>query len=216
MADIDLRCPECSQAVTVSEFVDPTSLTCRKCGASLQVPETVKPKPKPLPRRADEETEPEPEPKPGKRVKPAAQRGNVRRQQAKRYSTGSVNVSQNATLAWIIFVILGGGMGYLRYGGSSAGLVLGYSGEYAAVIMLGFHCLIVIKAFAESVFQGVLCLLVPFYSLYYIFMVADDFLMRAVFGGLLVGLGQDWAEVVQGHLATTVHAISDWFESGGG
>jgi len=212
MADIDLRCPECSQAVTVSEFVDPTSLTCRKCGANLQVPEIVTPKPKPLLRRADEE----PEPEPGKRVKPAAQRGNVRRRQAKRYSTGSVNVSQNATLAWIIFVILGGGMGYLRYGGSAAGLVLGYSGEYAAVIMLGFHFLIVIKAFAESVFQGVLCLLVPFYSLYYMFMVADDFLMRAVFGGLLVGLGQDWAEVVQGQLATIVSAINDWFESGGG
>jgi hypothetical protein len=61
----------------------------------------------------------------------------------------------------------------------------------------------------------VLCIFVPLYSLYYIFLISDDFLLRAIFAATLVGFGQDGGIVLQREVTAIVQGVSDWIRSGG-
>ena len=92
-------------------------------------------------------------------------------------------------LAFVLFAIVGGAMGALKYGGFvdyPVELVL-----YGPWLVLAFHAVVVLLAFQEDLFAGVLCILVPGYSLYYlVFRTGRPFFVALVLG-LLVGLGED-------------------------
>lgn len=92
-------------------------------------------------------------------------------------------------LAFVLFAILGGAMGALKYGGFvdyPVELVL-----YGPWLVLAAHAVVVLLAFQEDVFSGVLCILVPGYSLYFlVFRTGRPFFVAVVLG-LLVGLGED-------------------------
>jgi hypothetical protein len=70
-------------------------------------------------------------------------------------------------------------------------------------------------AFSDTVFQGILCLLVPFYSYYYLFFISDAFMVRAVAGGLLVGIAQDSMFVFQREAIRIITTVNDWIAAGG-
>ena len=85
-------------------------------------------------------------------------------------------------------------------------------GPYAVI---AFHILITLKAFKDSIFHGILCLLVPLYSFYYLFLVSDDFYLRAVTGGILVGVAQDSAVYFNEIAQRVIADVSGWIASGG-
>jgi hypothetical protein len=86
-------------------------------------------------------------------------------------------------------------------------------GPYAVLVL---HVTLVLMAFQDAVFQGILCLLVPLYSFYWLFMVTDQFMMRAVVAGILVGVGQDSVAFYQVVMNDTYRVVSTWIKSGGG
>jgi len=121
---------------------------------------------------------------------------------------------QRVGLSWLVFVILGGALGYLRYGDflepDELALMIKY-GPYALLIV---HIIIVVAAFNDSVFQGILCLLIPFYSFYYLFIVSDLFMLRAITGALIVGSGLDAYHFYHTVITQGSDRIQKWIESG--
>lgn len=209
MADIDIQCPECRTIASISEFADVAFVSCKTCGRKLPRPDM----------NADRNTTPRlklrdgiganglsapPQPSPLSAVPPA------RRQRRKKPWRISHHI-----VAWVLFLGLGAGMWTLRYGGYLPTPYLQTLQEYAPVVILAFHVLIVLKAFQDSLFQGILCLLVPGYSLVYLFFINDDFYGRAVFAGLLVGMAEDSLLYGQDKLGAMYDAITAWLAGGG-
>ncbi len=107
------------------------------------------------------------------------------------YVTTERRPASHVWIGWLLFAAIGGSMWGLRYGNWFSGEAAGWLSAYGWIVVVAFHVLIVLKAMSDNMLQGILTLLVPGYSLYYIFVVSDDFIMRAVFAGLLVGTGMD-------------------------
>lgn len=106
-------------------------------------------------------------------------------------------------------------MGFLRYGKVLPGAYLSMLKTYGPWVVLGVYVCLVLFAFKDTVYQGILCVLVPLYAFYYLFMLSDAFLVRALVAGLLVGVGQDSAIFYQDHLTQIVDAVRRWIASGG-
>jgi uncharacterized MnhB-related membrane protein len=112
--------------------------------------------------------------------------------------------------------VLGSISGFFRYGGGLSGTETQFLKEYGIFMLLAVHIFIVLKAFKDSIFSGVLSLLVPFYSFYYLFFISDDFILRAVVGALLLGVGQDSVTDFNHIALKVVKGVDGWIQSGGG
>lgn len=118
-------------------------------------------------------------------------------------------------VSWSIFVVFGGIMGSMRYfGGFSAGDVE-IIGQIGPVIVMIIHFTIVVIAFKDSLFNGLLSLLVPFYSFYYLFIIEGNYYVRAIIGGLLIGIGQDSFVIIYQNIINMFSGSYDFFTSGG-
>ena len=125
-------------------------------------------------------------------------------------------MKKNVKFAWAVFILLGAGMYFVRYRGILPGEYLRTMITWGPYVVLGIHVMLVLRAFQDSIFHGILALLVPLYSFYWLFAVSDDFLIRAVVAGLLVGLGQDSAIFYQQVLSEVMANVNQWISSGGG
>jgi hypothetical protein len=213
MADITITCAACGRASTFSEFVSEAALVCRGCGGALQRPgaEADKPKHKvaPVAFETDDATQ---------------EQAQTDSRQARRLWAGQGPVprgQRHATVrhhwyAWALFAALAALAAWLRYGGGLPPAALQHLGIYAVYVALALHVIVILKAFEDSVFRGILCLLIPFYSLYYILAVSDAVYLRAVVGGLLVVIGQDAAIVLNERFTHAVAFVHAWIASGGG
>lgn len=117
--------------------------------------------------------------------------------------------------SWLVFIIVGGLMGGLRYGGFLPTKYLGMLRDYGPWVILGVYVCLILFAFKDTVYHGILSLLVPFYALYYLFIISDAFYIRALVAGLLVGVGQDSAGFFQHQLTDIVDNVRNWIGSGG-
>lgn len=213
MADIELKCPACGKSTTVSEFVADDGLKCRSCGAGLARPERVtaeKPR-HTLTRNTYVDSEQTKVASAAQTVEakgfwPGGRRNGRRPQRAK---------VRHHWYAWLVFAVLAGTMGYLRYGGGLDAAGLDFIKRYAVAAAVTLHVLVLLKAFEDAIFQGILCLLVPFYTLYYLLNVCDAVYLRAVVAGLLVGIGQDATVLLQQHLFEITEYVRAWIARGG-
>ncbi|OGV61377.1 MAG: hypothetical protein A2283_00810 [Lentisphaerae bacterium RIFOXYA12_FULL_48_11] len=213
MADIELKCPKCAKIVTVSEFADLDGMTCNACGEQLKKPESTakKEKQKPSLKLADLQ----PEAETSGSIEPT--KWQISQDAAKKKRPKPKFEMTHLLWSSIIFLVLGGIMGYLRYApdgflATNKDLVR----TYGPIILLTMHIIIVLGAFKDSVFQGVLCLLIPLYSMYYLFNVSDNFYLRAVTAVFLIGLGQDSAIVFSEWSQVAFNYVNDFISSGGG
>lgn len=123
---------------------------------------------------------------------------------------------QNTVASWIVFFVVGGITGFLRYGESaSTAEITSMMIEYGKWLVLVVYVFIVLAAFKDAVFQGILALLVPFYGFYWLFFVSDAFMMRALVGGMMVGLGQDFCTWFNVTAQATMSKVQTWIGSGG-
>jgi len=215
MPDIEITCSKCGNVVTVSEFADADGMVCHLCGEPLHKPQLMSLEPRPLTRRlkinwnqplntpADETSAPvETNPAPA---------GAVREEGAR---PRKIRMSRPVG-SWLLFLLLGGFMYYWRYQVGLSDSQIEQVRFFGPIIVLAFQVLISVRAFADSVFQGILCLIVPFYSLYYLLMVCDSYLLRAVVVAVLIGIGQDSAQVIGEQSKKTYAAVMGWIRSGG-
>jgi DNA-directed RNA polymerase subunit RPC12/RpoP len=215
MADVMLKCDRCGKTVTVSEFVDREAIACRECGGKLIRPGeqdapsrrrfTIKPPMAQHEERSADRAEPRLSPE----VQPA-QVGPARRRPLLRF--------RHVAAGWALFALVGGFLAWVRYGGGPAPAWLreALRPPVGPLVILGFHLLIVLRAFKESFFHGILCALVPFYSFYYLFLVTDAFYLRALCAAWLVGTVQDAVGFYQQWLQEVIRTVDAFIASGGG
>jgi hypothetical protein len=210
MADIQITCTRCFTVATVSEFVDDSALVCRSCGAELTRPSRPDARAKPtmaatrdIGRTDDEQPSPDGNPI---ELWPGGKRAPRHRRKHR---------ALHHWYAFGLFLALGSLMAYWRYGGGLSPVRLELLRAYAAPALLGLHVLIILKAFEDQVFQGILCLLVPLYSLYYAFGVMDSLYVRALIAAVLIGIGQDAAEVSQLKAFDAIEFVRRWIAKGG-
>ncbi len=132
--------------------------------------------------------------------------------------------TSHTLLAFLLFAVIGGITGYLRYGselklpGSEhlpAALITDLM-QYAWGGILLLNLVVVLKAMSDNIFQGILCLLIPGWSVVYLLFISDNFYLRAVFFGCLVGIGQNGSAQLYDIAASGMNAISNFIETGGG
>lgn len=223
MADINIACPKCHNVITVSEFVDADFLTCMKCKAQVsvpgKVPETVvsdQPKLRLTLKKEPAPPPPSPAPEKGrKRAKADAARdvrnympkgGKARR--ARRVSTFEV-----AVLPWLVFVVLAVLLTWFRF--APPDLLNQYVAPDLFVTcgiwaLLFLHLSVVCLGFSDDAFQGLLCLIIPGYTLYYLFVQSDQMHLRAVVAALLLAFGWD-AMIASKNLWNEIYInVSSW------
>lgn len=132
--------------------------------------------------------------------------------------------TSHTLLAFLLFVVIGTVTGYLRYGsemklpGSEhlpVALIMDLM-QYAWGGILLLNLLVVLKAMTDNMFQGILCLLIPGWSIVYLLFISDNFYLRALFFGCMVGIGQDGSAQLYDIAASGMNAISNFINTGGG
>lgn len=206
MPDVTITCNSCGKSITVSEFVDLSQLVCRTCGNRFSAPveDTVEEyEESDTSEHSSREpvvtiTEPEPVVVIAK-VTPHVRKGFRWTYQIR---------------CWITFAFVGIVSLALRYGGLLGSDTLDSLVFYGPLVVFALHFYITFRAFRESVVSGILCLLVPFYSLYYTFWLFEDYMFRAVFAGILVGTGLDTLVVMRDNAEKILPAIDEFLNRG--
>jgi hypothetical protein len=212
MADIVVKCQNCGNEITLSEFASPEFLKCGKCGEKVTVPERAPDKPvverlKLAAQAKEEETPPPPIVLVGSH--------DPRKYLLKRFTRKRRKMAKTSHLfwPWVIFVLLTIALVVLRY---YNGLLS--EGNLNLLIKAGiigiffFHVVIIAYAFAEDAFHGVLCILIPGYSLYYLFIETDQFYLRAVVASLLLAFGIDTSAAIRDFAQETYVNINRWMQ----
>jgi len=205
MADITVTCLECGNAITISEFVTAEMITCMKCKSQVPVPvrspdlssagsklKLAMPKPpEPIIAPPPPVTKAVKKDKriPRNNVQQYLPQGGKRRVRARKISTFEVKV-----LPWLLFFVLLLVFGWLRYiPGVLAPDIqqMFIQGGVWAICLL--HVSVICLAFGEDAFSGILCFIIPGFSIYYLFTQADQILLRGLVGALLIVFGWDFA-----------------------
>lgn len=190
MADVEVRCSQCDAVIRISEFADVSRSSCQHCGGSLIKPQGLiassnKHSLHLAPHKVDHsETRTQ-----------AAGEWNFNKtmelsKDLRQESEKRPKVSHHF-LSWLLFFLLGGTMYLIRYQYILPPDIFQLIQDNAFYVVLALYIFITIRAYADTIFQGILCTVIPLYPFYYIFMVTDNFYLRAIVGGLLVGLGED-------------------------
>lgn len=220
MADITVECAGCKAKVLASEFAD--AVTCRSCGrvtpvrapaaASAQTEGAAQAAKKPSGLKLKEESahgggiKPTPEiAEIAKRVKARADgRPKVRAQWA-----------NHPLVAWGVFIVLGGLSAWARFGKVLPEEYEQMMITWGPVVALFFHAMVVVDAFGDSVLNGSLSLIIPPYAIYYLFAVCDKFILRALYFGVLAGVGLDTYVVLKKFSVEAYIKVNSFITSGG-
>jgi hypothetical protein len=207
MPDVEIECPTCGKCITVSEFVDLSQLVCRSCGTRFATETGDAPTDEGTAGAGNEPTPhrhapPQPAPPPvviAAKVPPVARRRFRWSYQIK---------------CWLVFAAIGALAALLRYGAVLGTDTAEFIARYGWLAVLALHLHITFTAFRDSILSGLLCMLVPFYSLYYVFWSFEDYMFRAVFAGILVGTGADTLGLAIEEAAKILPAMDDFLNRG--
>lgn len=220
MADVMVVCSGCGAKFVASEFAD--SVVCRVCGKSTQVR---------TPASAPTAGSPgavggsksgglklKEVPVHGSSIKPSADIEEiVRKVKTRAGDQGSAKAQwgNNPLVGWAVFLIFGGLCAWARFGNLLPTEYHQMMVEWGPLAALFFHAVVVVKAFEDSVFYGSLCLLLPPYTFFYLFSVCDQFILRALYMGVLAGVGIDTYFALKKLIIETYISFNSWILSGG-
>ncbi len=241
MADIKYQCPQCGNDRMVSEFADPEKIMCRDCDCHMQqyVPNATgsdfanadhghenntankttarSAKKNKLKLARDKQTELPDEESPGvvksKANMPEETVAPPLELHPKKKHKKSL-ISQ-PLLAFVLFLIVGGISGYLRYGIELDDTFADTALDYAWGGILFLHFCIVAKAFTADMMQGILCFFIPGWSFVYL-ALSDHFYQKAIIFGLLVGIGMDGGQQLLDMGLNAFETVQHFINTGGG
>lgn len=182
MADIILTCTSCGHDQAVSEYADRSQVRCVKCDSSLEVPD--------VDRRGRLSVRKSRE---GLLVKKVPGGGDTSALEefgsnplADVYKSEKEKKSGNIFLAWLAFLVLGGGLIYMQtlvqHDPSMLGIYNWVRGISAGLIYL----LVIVVAFEDHLWQGLLALIFLPYCLYYALIRLDARILRNLFLAVVV------------------------------
>lgn len=221
MADITVTCQNCKKEAVVSEYAAPESVFCRSCGARLRLPRVSKQSiklsdslykgqgPEPPPQDAP----PSDDPKASPRKAMTERFERVRRRDRKKKKPTLLRL----VAAWVLFVALTVALVVVRYKRGifppETAILMKNCGIGAVLFMLLYSATL---AFKDDFFQGMLCLVVPGYTLYFLFVLSDAIFVRAIMAALAMAFGWDTFVFVRDHVIAFYVFAKDWLDKGGG
>jgi hypothetical protein len=224
MADLIITCPTCGNTIPVSEFVDADRLFCMKCKTKIQVPERIT-EPRAVAQRLKLSVEkppestrpPEPTPKDGKKKKSlfkTPEQNDVHQylpKAKKKIKKRQATVFEAKVLPWLLFILLSLILSWLRYWpGALQDDILSALISGGVWVLLFLHITVVCYAFGDDSFYGILCLIIPGYSLYYLFIQADQMILRSTMAALMIAFGWDAVLAAQQLWAEVYATVSLW------
>jgi hypothetical protein len=183
MADVRVRCPHCGTETTLSQYTASDSAICPSCKASLGIPEQPPPDiPFRLNLRHAEAAKDAAGPSASADQIAAA---NVLQQV---YKSRQKVKPANPVWSWVGFVVIAGLLiGFQCFVKQDAGLLRAY--QITRSIVAGVATLLVlVVAFEDSPLQGILCILLPMYVVYYAFIRLELYWVRGLFLGAFVAV----------------------------
>jgi hypothetical protein len=198
MADKTITCQNCGNIITVSEFASAKSLTCVNCKREVPITGVG-----PAPRVPHEKLRIAPpqasEPGTGTKGSTGTQTqsrpNDVQRYLPKgkgRTKRRRMTTFQARLLPWLVFIVLAAALAWARYWPAALSpetLSLAIRAGVWALLLLHFS--VVCYAFTDDAFYGILSLIIPGYSLYYLFVQSDKMILRALVAALLIAFGWD-------------------------
>lgn len=222
MADKTLICQGCGNVITVSEFVSAPTLTCLKCKAQVPVPpptpETMPQQPKlriAAPTVPDSAVEPTTATGGESAIKARHSGPNDVRKYLpklkKRKWSRKTTTFEAKVLPWLVFIVLASILAWARYWPEALPkdlLTMLISG--GVWLLLFLHISIVCYAFTDDAFYGVLSLIIPGYSIYYLYVQSDQMLIRSLAGALILAFGWDALIAAQDLWAEVYRTVTIW------
>jgi len=194
MADITVTCAKCGKENKVSEFVASKSVNCKSCGQPLEIQVQTKQTRLQMRHIGDER---------GDSLRTAS-KGTSARTGALPTSGGVSSVLGDvhkarekqknplAFWAWLAFLALTGLLVGAQY------YIVVIDPQYTQYYMYGrlaiwgfIALLVLIVAFEDSTGQGLFCLFVPLYIVYYAFMRVEYYWLRGLFFAVVISMGSE-------------------------
>jgi len=122
-------------------------------------------------------------------------------------------VQAHALSVWLsalIFLVLAGGLAYIRFYGGWPGIPLETLKWYGMLAIAAAYLFVIGLALRDNMFDGLLAIAVPLYPFYYLFFSSSALFTRALVGALLVAFGYDTLLYLQGWAAGVVDAVNHW------
>jgi len=213
MTDVQMTCSKCGKVVRVSQYVKADSLTCPACGTPIQkIMDGTIPRPghkklrlreKPAEFNTTETTKDDSEWSYHEMMEKVPHSDEKRRHM------------KHVWLSILLFLFLGGIAYLLRYHEACAPIVP-YISKFGPYTLILFWIASVSIAFKDDMLQGILCLLIPFYWAYYLFLILDKFYVRAVVAAVLIAVTQDSITFYSDWAAKKYKVANTWIMDGGG
>jgi hypothetical protein len=193
VADIALMCSDCGKQTRVSEYAAKESLVCAFCGKPLNRQKVEKDGGQLRIRHMERST---PTTLSGRDTRADEQHDAASVATASQIKEVLGNVHKSRTKvkgpsriwSWIAFLLVGGLLIGWQYHFKSDAEMMRYYGPVRNVLGGIVWLIVIIYAFDDNVTQGVLCLLLPFYILYFALVRLESYWLRGAFTGVFVAL----------------------------
>jgi DNA-directed RNA polymerase subunit RPC12/RpoP len=195
VSDVIVKCSQCGHECTVSEHASSGTITCPECHAELLISsENVMPKSKLQLKRKEEQKsrlvlDAEKEEKEEQRRRDIEEFNPTAIQDV--HKTRETVKMPRSVWSWITFLAFAGALIGVQYKlaenpGWTNHYIMARSGIAALTALI-----ICIDAFHDSTVQGLFCLFIPFYIIYYAFVRCDSYFLRGLTMAVLVTLGAE-------------------------
>lgn len=225
MPDITRTCASCGTSIQVSEYADAASLKCPGCGKpmaeaapSVAPPDGSRPRPQLRRRKAAAEggdaavvEQPVAAPaagdaKPSSRVVIAQVKdGTVK------YKRRLLNAM---TVSWGITILIGLPLAFVRYGDMfDPTWLIGMGGRartYGPLLVLLFHLLVAAEAFKDEFFLGICALIIPGYSLIYLYTRSENYVVRVAFLLFAITFGPETYGGITDYASRAYYTVDGW------
>ena len=124
-------------------------------------------------------------------------------------------IQANVLRVWLsalVFLVLAGGLAYIRFYGGWPGMPLETLKWYGMLAIAAAYLFVIGLALRDNMFDGLLSIVVPLYPFYYLFLSSSALFTRALVGALLVVFGYDTLLYLQGWAAEVVNTVNHWIK----
>jgi len=126
----------------------------------------------------------------------------------------SRRLRQNILLmaGWLFFIVLGGGLIYIRFFSGLPGLAPDLLKQYGMIAVGITYLVSIFLAIKDNMFDGLLAIVVPFYPFYYLFFKGGSIVLCALSAALLAAFGFDCLLFLQNIALKLMDRVAYWIQ----
>lgn len=113
---------------------------------------------------------------------------------------------------WLFFIVLGGGLIYIRFFSGLPGLAPALLKQYGMIAVGIAYLVSIFLAVKDNMFDGLLAIIVPFYPLYYLFLKSGSVFLCALTAAFLAAFGFDCMILLNHQTSILIDKISLWIQ----